>query len=168
MQIYIPCTNLFIFPTLIFKKKAPPVSPLNSAKIVAVCCLTSNINYFLKNTCSLSGGQRKGWGDIYLYFGCRKSSVDNIYQQELEQAKQDGVIKEVYIALSREPDHPKVNNDISKLYKIALENTTTTSKSNLKTILKNFNDNNNTNRYNTVYHLKLCFMMRKYTHRLRF
>ena len=58
----------------------------------------------------LTGGERKGWGDIYLYFGCRKSNIDNIYKQELEQAKQEGVIKEVYTALSREPDQPKVIN----------------------------------------------------------
>lgn len=58
----------------------------------------------------LTGGERKGWGNIYLYFGCRKSTIDNIYKQELEQAKQEGVIKEVYTALSREPDQPKVIN----------------------------------------------------------
>lgn len=61
-------------------------------------------------------GERKGWGDIYLYFGCRKSNIDNIYKQELEQAKQEGVIKEVYTALSRESDQPKayVQNILNK------------------------------------------------------
>ena len=57
----------------------------------------------------ISGGQRKGWGDIYLYFGCRRSGIDDIYQQELAKAKDDGVIKEVHTALSREPEQPKVS-----------------------------------------------------------
>ena len=56
----------------------------------------------------LTGGSVNGWGDIYLYFGCRKETVDHIYQDELETAKKEGIIKEVYLALSREPDKPKV------------------------------------------------------------
>ena len=74
MQIYIPCTIFFIFPTLIFKKKAPPESPLSSAKIVAVCCLTSNINYFLKNIYVLFQVGKEKAGVIFTYI----SAVGNL------------------------------------------------------------------------------------------
>lgn len=45
---------------------------------------------------------------MYLYFGCRKSTVDYIYKDEIEHAKQDGVLTNVYTAFSREPGQQKV------------------------------------------------------------
>lgn len=61
-------------------------------------------------------GTRKGWGNIFLYFGCRNSKVDDIYKEELQQMKNEGVLKDVYTALSREPDTPKtyVQNILKK------------------------------------------------------
>ncbi|WAR01150.1 NOS1-like protein [Mya arenaria] len=50
------------------------------------------------------GGGRKGWGEIHLYFGCRNSEIDAIYREELEQMKAEGVLTQVYTALSREKD----------------------------------------------------------------
>ncbi|KAK3576127.1 hypothetical protein CHS0354_043096 [Potamilus streckersoni] len=49
-----------------------------------------------------------GWGSMYLYFGCRRSQVDDIYRDELQTAKEEGVLTNVYTALSREPDKPKM------------------------------------------------------------
>ncbi|XP_076435250.1 nitric oxide synthase-like [Babylonia areolata] len=53
-------------------------------------------------------GEKRGWGEMRLYFGCRQRSVDNIYGEELNQMKADNVLTETYLALSREPGQPKV------------------------------------------------------------
>nr|KAG5713275.1 hypothetical protein BaRGS_007802 [Batillaria attramentaria] len=53
-------------------------------------------------------GERKGWGEMILYFGCRQNNVDNIYRDELAQAKADKVLNDYHVALSREPGQPKV------------------------------------------------------------
>ncbi|KAL4224321.1 Nitric oxide synthase [Mactra antiquata] len=52
-------------------------------------------------------GTRQGWGNIYLYFGCRNSQMDDIYKDELQQMRKEGVLREVYTALSREENTPK-------------------------------------------------------------
>ncbi|KAL5016522.1 hypothetical protein ScPMuIL_006111 [Solemya velum] len=46
-------------------------------------------------------------GKAYLYFGCRQSSLDNIYAREIESAKNEGSITGYHVALSREPGKPK-------------------------------------------------------------
>ncbi|XP_050408838.1 nitric oxide synthase, brain [Patella vulgata] len=52
-------------------------------------------------------GDKKGWGEMELYFGCRNSKIDNIYSDELTQMKAEKVLNNFYVALSREPDVPK-------------------------------------------------------------
>ena len=49
------------------------------------------------------------FGPMYLFFGCRQSTVDQIYSDEIMNAKQCGAIDEYYVALSREPGKPKVH-----------------------------------------------------------
>ncbi|WAR01184.1 NOS1-like protein [Mya arenaria] len=66
-----------------------------------------SISSSLKHTIFSPGGGRKGWGEIHLYFGCRNSEIDAIYREELEQMKAEGVLTQVYTALSREKDVPK-------------------------------------------------------------
>lgn len=56
----------------------------------------------------LLDGDKIGWGEMYLYFGCRKSAVDYIYKEELDSCLQDDVLTKVYTAFSREPGQPKV------------------------------------------------------------
>lgn len=53
-------------------------------------------------------GDRKGWGEMILYFGCRQNNVDNIYKDELAVAKNDKILKDYRISLSREAGQPKV------------------------------------------------------------
>lgn len=48
------------------------------------------------------------YGPMYLFFGCRQSTVDLIYSDEMLNAKQCGALAEYYVALSREPEKPKV------------------------------------------------------------
>ena len=48
-------------------------------------------------------GQRSGWGDMYLYFGCRYATIDNIYYDELEKLEKERVLTSCYFAYSREP-----------------------------------------------------------------
>ena len=48
------------------------------------------------------------FGPMYLFFGCRQSTVDQIYSDEAMNARQHGAIDEYYVALSREPGKPKV------------------------------------------------------------
>ena len=49
-----------------------------------------------------------GWGEMYLFFGCRNSKQDCIYRDEILQAKDERALTEVHTALSREPNQPKV------------------------------------------------------------
>ena len=53
-------------------------------------------------------GERKGWGEMMLYFGCRQNGMDHIYRDELNQMKTEKVLNDYFVALSREPGHPKV------------------------------------------------------------
>ncbi|XP_070205997.1 nitric oxide synthase-like [Littorina saxatilis] len=53
-------------------------------------------------------GERKGWGEMYLYFGCRKNNIDNIYKDELGQMKAENVLTDYFVSLSREAGQPKV------------------------------------------------------------
>ncbi|CAG5122629.1 unnamed protein product, partial [Candidula unifasciata] len=48
------------------------------------------------------------FGEMSMYFGCRTITQDNIYGNELEEMKSAGVLSSYYVALSREPDVPKV------------------------------------------------------------
>ncbi|KAJ7387220.1 hypothetical protein OS493_004192 [Desmophyllum pertusum] len=47
------------------------------------------------------------WGEMLLFFGCRNSTQDYIYKDEMAQAKDEGALTEVWAALSREPEQPK-------------------------------------------------------------
>ncbi|KAH9512565.1 hypothetical protein Btru_038802, partial [Bulinus truncatus] len=51
---------------------------------------------------------KKRFGDMVLYFGCRMARQDNIYGRELEEMEKAGVLTNFYVALSRELDLPKV------------------------------------------------------------
>lgn len=48
------------------------------------------------------------WGTMVLFFGCRNSKQDFIYKDELAKVKDDGALTQVFLALSREPQQPKV------------------------------------------------------------
>ncbi|CAL1539173.1 unnamed protein product [Lymnaea stagnalis] len=48
------------------------------------------------------------FGEMALYFGCRTAYQDNIYGRELEEMEKSGVLSNYHVALSREPDLPKV------------------------------------------------------------
>ena len=45
-----------------------------------------------------------------MYFGCRRSDRDFLYEEEMNAAKMDNVLTDVRLALSREPGLPKVLN----------------------------------------------------------
>lgn len=53
-------------------------------------------------------GEKQGWGEMSLYFGCRQSTVDHIYESELSACAKEGVLSQVNVALSREPGKKKV------------------------------------------------------------
>ena len=48
------------------------------------------------------------WGEMLLFFGCRNSTQDYIYKDEMAQAKDEGALTEIWAAHSREPQQPKV------------------------------------------------------------
>ena len=56
-----------------------------------------------------NGKKREDLGPLELYFGCRTSTLDFIYQDELSNMQSRGVLEALHIALSREPGQPKVN-----------------------------------------------------------
>jgi sulfite reductase alpha subunit-like flavoprotein len=49
------------------------------------------------------------WGEMFLYFGCRYSKLDELYSDEIEQLVTNGIITSYYRAFSREIDRKKVN-----------------------------------------------------------
>nr|QCX35686.1 Nitric Oxide Synthase 1 [Nautilus pompilius] len=53
-------------------------------------------------------GEKKGWGHMTIYFGCRQAAIDNIYASELKQIKAEGTLTNYYVALSREVNQKKV------------------------------------------------------------
>ncbi|XP_046328083.2 nitric oxide synthase, brain-like [Haliotis rufescens] len=55
-----------------------------------------------------NNSSRRGWGDMTLYFGCRSSSQDHVYESELAAMKTQGVLSDYHVALSREPGTPKM------------------------------------------------------------
>jgi sulfite reductase alpha subunit-like flavoprotein len=57
---------------------------------------------------TFSDGEKKGWGDMSMYFGCRQSTMDHIYEAELNACAKEGVMSQVNVALSREPGKKKV------------------------------------------------------------
>jgi nitric-oxide synthase, brain len=42
------------------------------------------------------------WGEMYLYFGCRKVGIDDLYKNELDKMVSENVITKLYIAYSRQ------------------------------------------------------------------
>ena len=48
-------------------------------------------------------------GPMWLFFGCRQRALD-LYKDEKAAMLKDGVLDQVFLALSREPTIPKVNN----------------------------------------------------------
>ena len=55
-------------------------------------------------------GDGVAFGDMTLYFGCRRSSEDNIYEAERRAAQNEGALCKTFTALSREENIPKVIN----------------------------------------------------------
>lgn len=52
--------------------------------------------------------KQKSFGNMSLYFGCRRSDMDYIYKDELMRAKVSGALTELNVAFSRQPGTPKV------------------------------------------------------------
>ncbi|NWS17300.1 NOS3 protein, partial [Pachyramphus minor] len=46
-------------------------------------------------------------GPMVLVFGCRSSTLDHIYHEEMEQAREQGALSQVLTAFSRQPGTPK-------------------------------------------------------------
>ena len=81
-------------------------APINPLVCFCCCRLTMAVTWTLVTL--YADGDRKGWGEMYLYFGCRRNDVDNIYRDELSQMKKEKVLTDYFVALSREPGQPKV------------------------------------------------------------
>ncbi len=62
------------------------------------------------------GQDDKIWGEMIFYFGCRKSSEDELYKKEIEQMVNEGVITSYYPAYSREPHQKKVDLNKNKFF----------------------------------------------------
>ena len=55
-----------------------------------------------------TGSNGKGWGQMYLYFGCRSPKIDELYHDELSILLKEKVITQLYLAFSRVPNKKKV------------------------------------------------------------
>ena len=53
--------------------------------------------------------KKQDLGPLELYFGCRTSTLDFIYQDELTSMQKEGVLEGLHIAFSREPGQSKVS-----------------------------------------------------------
>lgn len=54
------------------------------------------------------------FGKMYLFFGCRQSTVDNLCSEEIANLVGKGVITKVFYAFSREPGQDKVSHLLSR------------------------------------------------------
>ncbi|KAJ4437856.1 hypothetical protein ANN_13795 [Periplaneta americana] len=54
----------------------------------------------------LRGGTDREFGKMWLFFGCRQHALD-LYREEKADMLEEGVLDQVYLALSREPTIPK-------------------------------------------------------------
>ena len=54
-------------------------------------------------------GKQGNFGPMSLYFGRRTLKKDNVYQKEKAEMVDAGVLKPITVALSREPNIPKVS-----------------------------------------------------------
>ncbi|GIX99686.1 nitric oxide synthase, inducible [Caerostris extrusa] len=54
-----------------------------------------------------TNGNSLNLGQMYLFFGCRQSKLDDIYKHETSRLQKKGVITKVFTALSREPGQKK-------------------------------------------------------------
>ena len=61
-----------------------------------------------KNLAKLISARQSQWGNMTLYFGCRRPDVDHIYKEEIARAHITGAITEMNLALSRTPGKEKV------------------------------------------------------------
>ena len=43
----------------------------------------------------------------YLFYGCREASVDFLYGEELERARESGVLDQLHVTFSDDGDRPK-------------------------------------------------------------
>lgn len=57
----------------------------------------------------IQAAKTKLWGNMTLYFGCRRSDLDYIYKDELMRAKVAGALTDVHVAFSRDLKKPKVS-----------------------------------------------------------
>ncbi|NXB58269.1 NOS3 protein, partial [Struthidea cinerea] len=57
-----------------------------------------------RGLCPPAGGPL---GPMVLVFGCRSSTLDHIYREEMEEAREQGALSQVLTAFSREPGTPK-------------------------------------------------------------
>ncbi|KFM79120.1 Nitric oxide synthase, inducible, partial [Stegodyphus mimosarum] len=77
----------------------------------------------IKKQQSENRSSKQCFGAMYLFFGCRQSTVDNLYSEELATLVQEGVITGVFTAFSREPGLPKVyvQHRLKKQSKLVLD-----------------------------------------------
>ncbi|XP_011410183.2 PREDICTED: nitric oxide synthase, endothelial-like [Amphimedon queenslandica] len=55
-----------------------------------------------KDLASLVAARDSHWGDMTLYFGCRRNDTDYIYREEIKRAQLTGAMNNVHVAFSRE------------------------------------------------------------------
>lgn len=63
--------------------------------------------FWLQRFASAKNQPHKRFGSMTLFFGCRLPCMQ-LYKDEVDQMKGAGVVRDVHIAFSRSPDHPKV------------------------------------------------------------
>jgi sulfite reductase alpha subunit-like flavoprotein len=62
--------------------------------------------FWLERQADIQNGEK--CGKMLLFFGCRNSKQDHIYEPDLNSLVRKGVIHEVFLAFSREKDKKKV------------------------------------------------------------
>lgn len=71
-----------------------------------------------------------------LFFGCRTKALD-LYPEEKEEMVSEGVLKNTYLALSREPSIPKVKKNLPEHLYFLFYLFLVTNKFNIKILLVN-------------------------------
>ena len=63
-------------------------------------------SFWLERQADLNNGQK--CGQMFLFFGCRSSKLDNIYGTDLNLLIRKGVLHDLFLAFSAEKGHKKV------------------------------------------------------------
>ena len=103
-QILVANFKSFRAPDFYMPKKAEPIILIGPGTGIAPFR-----GFWQQRICDMEKDPMK-CHDLIMFFGCRNPEHDDIYKEEMEDAKEKGGLTEFYTAYSRHPKKPRVRN----------------------------------------------------------